>query len=53
MSGVGVEPKINLKPKIKLKKPKINYSSLLWKIKGLWKMLGFMKKYLKRKKENR
>ena len=29
MSWVVVEPKINLKPKIKLKKPKINYSSLL------------------------
>ena len=36
MSWVVVEPKINLKPKIKFKKkPVINYSSLLQKIKGL------------------
>ena len=35
MSWVGDEPQINLKPKIKLKKPKINYSSLGEKNKGL------------------
>ena len=54
MPGVGVEPQINLKPKIKLKKPKISYSSLGGKIKGLWKMLSFLKKIvLNRKNENR
>ena len=54
MSLVVVEPKINLKPKIKFKKrPKINYSSLGGKIKGLWKMLSFMKKILNRKNKNK